>query len=268
MTNQTFPLTGPIDLDVRVEAGSVTVTAHDDLDTASVRLASDDTGEAGAQLLRETEVGLHGSTLRISSPHGNSFAGLRGGHRPGLHVQVDVPASTPVRITSASASVVVDGRIGDARVDVASGSTDLDEVAGNLRLRCASGDVRAARISGSAQVRAGSGGVDLGQVGGDLDADCGSGYLQVTAVQGRAHTRCGSGGARLGEVHGDVDAVGGSGSVEIGLPADVSAHLDVRTGSGRLHSDLPVEDDAVDGRQTITVRARTGSGDVRLFRAA
>lgn len=271
MPTHTFPLTGPIDLDVRVDRGSITITARDDLDTASVRLEADgadtagDSGDDAAQLLRETEVGLRGSTLVVAAPREGV---LRRGHRPGLHVHVEVPTSTPVRATSASAALAIDGRVGDTRVDAASGSTEIDEVGGNLRLRCASGSVRAARVDGSAQVRAGSGDVDLGPVGGDLDADSGSGDLQVAAVQGRVHARCGSGETRLGEVHGDVDAVGGSGAVEIGVPADVSAHLDVRTGSGRLRSELPVDDEPVTGRATITVRARTGSGDVRLFRAA
>ena len=40
------------------------------------------------------------------------------------------------------------------------------------------------------------------------------------------------------------------------------------TGSGRVNSELPITDAPAATGDPITVRARTGSGDVRLFRAA
>jgi hypothetical protein len=69
-------------------------------------------------------------------------------------------------------------------------------------------------------------------------------------------------------VHGDVDLATGSGALEIGLPTGVTARLDVHSGSGRVNSDLPVADHPASAQDAITIRAKTGSGDVRLFRAA
>ena len=69
-------------------------------------------------------------------------------------------------------------------------------------------------------------------------------------------------------MYGDVDLASGSGAVSIGLPGGVTARLDVTTGSGNVRTDLPIADAAEVVRGAITVRARTGSGDVRLFRAA
>jgi len=41
------------------------------------------------------------------------------------------------------------------------------------------------------------------------------------------------------------------------------------TGAGRVHSNLPIDDRPKPATtKTITVRARTGSGDIELFRAA
>jgi hypothetical protein len=48
----------------------------------------------------------------------------------------------------------------------------------------------------------------------------------------------------------------------------VAARLDVMTGSGQLRSDLPVADTPNPAARAISVRARTGSGDVHLVRAA
>jgi hypothetical protein len=81
--------------------------------------------------------------------------------------------------------------------------------------------------------------------------------------------RSGSGSARLAEVHGDVDVASGAGEVEIGLPAGLNAQLDLHSGSGQVRSELPVDDRPGEGKsKPIRLRARTGSGDVRLFRAA
>jgi hypothetical protein len=87
-------------------------------------------------------------------------------------------------------------------------------------------------------------------------------------IRGAVRSRCGSGTARLGEVHGDVDLATGSGGLEIGLPIGVTARLDVHSGSGQVTSELPIDDKPTSAEDAITVRAKTGSGDVRLFRAA
>jgi hypothetical protein len=123
-------------------------------------------------------------------------------------------------------------------------------------------------VSGSVELRSGSGSASFGEIGGALNAGCGSGDLEVHVIRGAVRSRCGSGTARLGEVHGDVDLATGSGGLEIGLPPGVSARLDVHSGSGRVSSELPIEDAPASTTDVITVRAKTGSGDVRLFRAA
>lgn len=267
MSIRTFALNGPIDLHVRLGHGVVTVTASAERSVATVRLEADD--DAARALLDATEVGLRGSTLHVFAPRQVGVFEL-GGKRAAarLDVHVEIPSGAPVRINTADAPITVFGRVGTADLTFGSGEATVDAVDGNLRLRCWTGAVRFAQVTGSVHVRSGSGDVTFGEIGGDLVATCGSGDLQAAVVRGLVHSRCGSGSARLGAVHGDVDLVGGSGQLEIGLPIGLSARLDVRTGSGRVRSELPIEDAASPNRETITVRARAGSGDVRLFRAA
>ena len=97
-------------------------------------------------------------------------------------------------------------------------------------------------------------------------AGCGSGDLQARVVQGAVHGRCGSGTITLGEVHGDVDVASGSGDLTIGLPAGRSVRLDVQTGAGRVDSELPIDDQPRSPKDALTLRARTGVGNVRLVR--
>ncbi|MEP7180429.1 MAG: DUF4097 family beta strand repeat-containing protein [Pseudonocardiales bacterium] len=270
MPTKTFSLDGPVNLHGRIGHGSFIVAAQDGLTEATVTLTprSED-----SDLLERTTVEMRGNVLAIVMPRqGGIFElGLLGGRsrqRDALDITVTVPSGTAVKITGVTADITVTGRSGSA--DIASGSStiSLGEVDGDLRLRYGSGTARVGSVSGSVEARSGSGDAMFGPIGGALSAGCGSGNLEVTSVRGAVRSRAGSGTASLGAVYSDVDVARGSGSIAIGLPAGQPARLDVTTGSGRVESDLPIEDAPTTQHSPITVRARTGSGNVRLFRAA
>jgi hypothetical protein len=268
MPKHTFPLDGPINLLVRIGHGSVTVDTEDNLEQATVEIEA---GKNAADLLDQTAVMMSGRTLTVAAPRqGGIFDLPLFGRRAGrsLDVKVVVPTGTAIKISTMTAPITVVGRVGGA--DLAFGAADagLRHVDGNLRLRYGSGTARVVQVGGSVELRSGSGSAHFGEIGGALNAGCGSGDLDVHVARGAVRSRCGSGSARLGEVHGDVDLATGSGALEIGLPTGVTARLDVHSGSGRVNSDLPVEDHPASAQDAITIRAKTGSGDVRLFRAA
>lgn len=268
MPTHTFPLDGPINLQVRIGHGSVTVDTADDLTEATVVIEAQKSAD---DLLAQTVVEMRGRTLTVTSPRqGGIFElpvfGRRGGR--GVDVQVRVPTGTAVKVATFTAPITINGRVGGA--DLAWGSADasVQHVDGDLRLRYGNGTAKADRVTGSVELRSGSGSAKFGEVDGELTVGCGSGDVEVRVAHGRVRSRCGSGSAVLREVHGDVDVASGSGGVEIGLPAGVSAELDLHTGSGRVTSELPIEDKPRFAKGGISLRARTGSGDVRLFRVA
>jgi DUF4097 and DUF4098 domain-containing protein YvlB len=269
MSTTTFPVTEPIDLQVRIGSGSVTIDAVDGLTEATVDVTTKHKGASDSLI-----VAMAGGTLVVSAPRqGGVFdlpiLGGRHGKRDEYDVRVTVPAGTPVNVLTFTAPISVRGRCGSA--DLAWGSTDatLEQVDGDLRLRFGNGSVHAEQVSGTAEVRSGNGRTHLGEVGGAITVGSGSGNVDVGIARDSVRLRAGSGSARIGAVHGDVDVVSGSGSVKIGLPAGVNARLDVTSGSGGVESDLPIEDAPRDGKaRAITVRARAGSGRIRLFRAA
>jgi hypothetical protein len=90
---------------------------------------------------------------------------------------------------------------------------------------------------------------------------------RLDVVRGAVRSRAGSGSVRVGAAHGDVDLTFGSGPITVGVPEGVAAHVDVTSGSGQVHSELPVEQAPRTSDRSISVRARTGSGEVRLRRA-
>lgn len=267
---RTFPLTGPISLVVRLGHGTVTVTAREGLAEATVRLTPRDTA---SDVLRRVTVGLQASTLRVTGPRQGGAADLIGGwrrDRDGIDAELDVPTGTPVTIVTivtASADIVVAGRCGDTDIATGAAGITLDTVAGDLRLRYGRADARVGTVTGSAQVRAGGGTVHFGDVGNRLQCGFGTADLSADVVRGELRVRAGSGSAQVGAAYGNLDVAYGSGPVSIGLPAGLAAQVDVSSGAGRVHSDLPVERSAAPGGQHISVRARTGHGDVRLLRA-
>jgi DUF4097 and DUF4098 domain-containing protein YvlB len=264
-----FPLDGPVNLHVRAGHGSVTVHAREGVSDASVVLTAcaDD-----SDIEDRTTVDLEGRTLHVLTPRRGGvfdlpFFGGTNRDRDSIDITVTVPAGTAMKISSFTSSITIDGRCGGADLASGTGEISVAEVAGDLRLRFASGTARAERVDGSVQVRSGSGSVVLGDVTGTVDSGCGSGRLEVRSAHGSVRSRSGSGTAVLRAVFDDVDLATGSGGVEIGLPAGHSARLEVTTGSGRVDSDLPIEQRPSGTTRRISIRARTGSGDVRLFRA-
>jgi hypothetical protein len=262
----TLPLSGPIDAVVRLGRGSLAVHTRADTTEAVVRLTPRGNGD---DTLERFTVELQGHTLSVLGPRQGGLPDLLGGRRrDSVDVVLEVPVGTALKLSTLDADVTVTGRCGRADVATGSASITLGTVDGDLRLRYGSGESRVEAVRGSATVKAGSGSARFGEVAGGLDCGFGSGTVDAGVVRGALHTRAGSGSVSVGAVHGDVDVASGSGGFTLGVPAGVAAKFDVTTGSGQLRSDLPVDEAPAAGARFITIRARTGSGDVRLTRAA
>ena len=267
-THTTFALTGPINLLARLGHGSVTVTARDDLSEASVRLSA---RNADSEILDRIVVEMRGPTLAVVAPRQGGIADLIGGRsaeRDSVDAEIAVPTGTAVKITTASADISIKGRCGGADIATGAARIDLDTVSGDLRLRSGATTSRVEEVTGDVTLRSGAGNAHFGEVGGTVQAGFGSGDLEVEIARGGVRLRAGSGDASIGTTYGDIDFGSGSGNVSVGLPAGLSVRLDVTTGSGHVKSELPIDDAPTDLGKLITVRARTGRGDVRLFRAA
>jgi hypothetical protein len=149
-----------------------------------------------------------------------------------VEITVAAPSGSRVLVRSGSAPVRVTGTVSSLDVGTGSGSVSVGDVTAGAQVRTGSGDVHAGHLAGVGQVRTGSG------------------HVAVDAVTG------------------EIDVLTGSGSLRLGIAAGVLAELDVRSGSGRARSELPVLAEVEDPTAgTARVRARTGSGDVVVHAA-
>lgn len=261
----TFPLVGPITLSVRLGHGSLTVAARDGLTEATVTLGARD-----RDLLDKVTVEMRGSTLTVHAPRQGGLADLIGGWRKDrdtLDVTIEVPTGTAAKLATATAPITVTGSIGPSDVATGNASVELAAVTGDLRLRYGNGESRVGSVTGSVQLRGGRCEAHFGEIAGSLSSGLGSGSLTAAAIRGDLRARSGAGSTAVEAAYGNVDLATGSGTLTIGVPDGLSVRLDITTGSGSLHSDLPVEQGPREGARSVTLRARTGSGDVRLVRA-
>jgi hypothetical protein len=297
LRQQNFSCEGPIDIWVELDSGRLDITLEEGTapHEVAVQIRPDPTSQPGytvgigallswlgeqtgttqlrelaAEAVRRTVVDLTGQRLTIGTPREYPLRTVP------LVIQVNAPSGSSISARSGAADITVTGVA--ASVDAATGA----------------GQVRAQRCTGTVEVRTGSGDVRLGTVLGRLQVRTGSGQIDVVSIEGAtgsATVQTGSGDVRLGSVNlgaikhdvsartgsgdltvvdacaGGLELTTGSGQLRVGIHPGVLAELDVSSGSGHAHSDLPVGGPPAKNNAALRVRARTGSGDALVTAA-
>jgi len=277
MFDKSFPVSGPLDLNCEFRSGSLTVHARAELTEARVTITPREADFPVEQLFR---VELTGRRLDVQERPENGGSWLQavlGGDlrtftrdrifgRTEVDVLVELPANSGVKVAVLSAAVHATGAIGPTSISSGASDIELELVDGPLQVRGGSGSLSAQRVTGACSVRGGSGQVRIGEVAGALSISVGSGEVAVGTAHDTVRIRSGSGSTLIEAAERDVDIASSSGPVTIGLRAGQQARLDVATGSGRLHTEMPMQDSRPVG-DAITIRVRTGAGDVIVRRA-
>jgi Putative adhesin len=280
---QTFQVTGPVDLEVQTRSGDIIVRS----------------GPAGSVVVRGKiyvsdrwnilpGVGVGGSKEGVSEieqhpplrQDGNSihidYVNTR---NLSVDYEITVPADTTVRAHTGSGDQIIEGIHGNADLQSGSGDMKLSQLTGEIRLQTGSGDVRAREISGPVRGGAGSGDIEVEEKGsGDIDLHTGSGNVTVRGIQGAFHAEAGSGDITAeGTQTGAWEIRTGSGNVHVRLPANAAFDANITTSSGTVDVDAPITM-TVQGRVQETRKSvvgkvrgggplltlRTGSGDIHV----
>jgi hypothetical protein len=190
-----------------------------------------------------------GNIVRIGKNHENY-------HNISINYEIEAPADSFLEASSGSGNVTDEG------------------VGQDAKLNSGSGNIHATGLKGGFNVGTGSGNIYAEQAGsGDVKAETGSGNIELKDLHGALRANTGSGDIKVGgSPSSDWKLETGSGSVEL-WPGSTGFNLDASTGSGSIHTEHEMTVQGSFDRHHITgkisgggptVRASTGSGDIRI----
>jgi DUF4097 and DUF4098 domain-containing protein YvlB len=266
-----FETPGDVSLQVRLPSGRVVVTTADDPRT-TVEIVS----RRGQDAVDEIDVtmderrGEH--VIRIEQKDRFRWGPIQITWGGDFECRITCPHGSNLDLSGGSTAVKVDGELGEASVRTASGDVHLDTVRAELQVKTASGDVWVEGAEADASVATVSGDVELGRVSGSLTGRTISGSFRLGAVAMALEVSTTSGDIEVGSVgSGDVRVQSVSGDVRIGIGRGKRVWVDATSVSGRLESELGLEDQQSDGDdegEVVPLQVKTVSGDVSIVRAA
>ncbi len=265
-----FEATGQASVTVEIPAGVLVVASWHE-PRVEVEVAPRRGDERSAAAAAETRVsatergGRQEVVVRAPRREGKLGLGWRRG--PELEVTVRCPEGSDVDFGTATADLDARGSLGAVAVRSASGDASLEDAA-SLSFTTASGDLSAGSIAGGLTTKGASGDVDVRSVGGPASVNTVSGDVRLGSTAGAAAVRTVSGDVDLRAAAAGIEIGSVSGDVEVAAVPGLVLWIDAQSVSGTMTSELDVGDEpAADGAQTVELRIRTVSGDVRLTRS-
>lgn len=278
---ENFAASGPLDIDVAITSGRVTVHLVDE-QLAGVEVVHDpgtenpfmqgissimdwvntqfgDQRGANEEIVKaavdETRIDLVGQRLVVAGPKQR----LR---MVPLAVTVRAPSGSHVTVRSGSADVTVTGAAGRCTVETGSGEIAIDRADGYASVAAGSGALRLGPMLGGLKARSGSGEIEVSSVGGPTTVSTGSGDVWFGAVQDNVTAKTGSGDLTIADAaSGDIDLTTGSGEIRVGVRSGTTAMIDLVSRSGQARSELDVQERPNPDAPRIRLRARTSSGN-------
>lgn len=277
--HETFEVDGPIDIDLLIGAGRITVALVED-STVSVDVRPDaaarhpwtqgissllkwvngqfgetPSDDLAASAVRETRIQLRGRRLVVQAP--KRHLGL-----VPLAVTVHAPAGSNMEAHSGAANVTTTGPAGRVTVFTGSGDVAVERADAVATVTSGSGVLRLGPMLGGLRARSGTGRIEVSSVGGSTTLVTGSGDVWLGAVSSDVTARTGSGNLNVAEAaRGNLELTTGSGEIRVGVRAGTLALVDLASGSGQARSELNVFDTPPTDTVPLRVRGRTGSGD-------
>ena len=266
-----FETPGDVALQVRLPSGRVVLTTADD-----PRTTVEIVGRRGQDAVDEIDVtmderrGEH--VIRIEQKDRFRWGPIQITWGGDFECRITCPHGSNLDLSGGSTDVKVDGELGEASVRTASGDVHLDTVRAELQVKTASGDVWVEGAEADTSVATVSGDVELGRVSGSLTGRTISGSFKLGAVAMALEVSTTSGDIEVGSVgSGDVRVQSVSGDVRIGIGRGMRVWVDATSVSGKLESELGLEDQQSGGDdegEVVPLHVKTISGDVSIVRAA
>jgi DUF4097 and DUF4098 domain-containing protein YvlB len=266
-----YPTPEPIRLILRIPVGRIEITTTDTQET-TVDVRRTDGRDAGIAGTDDVRVEFRdsrrgpGQLLAVVDRNRHSWFAKQASY----DVSIQTPHGAQIEVVTASAEVTGKGRFESANVRTASGDVSFENVTGRTSIKSASGDVRVHESQGSVILASTSGDIRLGSAEGHVTASLVSGDLHVDEAADGITARSVSGDLSIQAIdRGSVDLNSVSGDADIAVRPGRRVWMDVVSASGDTFCDLDATDEGgTAGKADVDIRVKTGSGDVRILRAA
>jgi DUF4097 and DUF4098 domain-containing protein YvlB len=236
-------------------SGSITVEPGSRQDLVEAWIDADD------RYLEQVQIRQDQDWLRISMPRRFVWSTK-------AQLRLGVPDGLAYVIKTGSADISISADIGRSKIISGSGEITVGNAV-DLDCSTGSGNISVSRVDGdAARLSSGSGDVSVSEVYCPLSAKSGSGDVVVKSLRGaELQAKSGSGDIGVAATSGSVDLRSASGSLTVGVADNLPAWLDVSSVSGDIRIGLDSTTQPEAGEPYITVRARTASGDIAIYRA-
>ena len=273
---RTLTVSGAVNLDLTTGSGSVTVkTGGSNQVVVQGHVTSGDWwGGDSDRAVKSVEsnppIEQNGSSIRIGYNLPEDAK-----HHVAISYEVTVPPDTTLQVNSGSGDISAEGVRATAKLHTGSGTIRARDLGRDSRLETGSGSIHADSVAAPMYASTGSGSIQADLTGsGDVDVHTGSGSIDVRGVNGGLKARTGSGHLGIdGNVKGPWQVHSGSGGVRLALGSGGGFDMDLHTGSGSIHSDLPITVQGTMGKHELKGSVRgggpevdvsTGSGDIDI----
>jgi DUF4097 and DUF4098 domain-containing protein YvlB len=291
----TFDTPAPIFVSVDIGAGNTEIIASDRSDTVVEVRPTNPANKSDVGAAEQTQVSFSDGTLTLKTPRNwRKYVGRS--EWGSVEVKIELPSGSRLRGEAGMGMVLVGptgrselrgtGLLGEFTFKVGAGDIQVSQ-AGPLQLRTGVGNITVERAVGPSEITTGAGVVHVsrtdgaaviknsngdiwvGEANADLRVTTANGKIWVALARSDVEAKTANGSVQIDEVmDGTVRAHTAMGKVEVGVRRGVAALLDLETSWGKVLNGLDASG-APEARQpSVEVQARTGFGDIRVFRVS
>jgi DUF4097 and DUF4098 domain-containing protein YvlB len=232
---QTLPTSQGKTLKVKVESGDVTISTWSK-DEAYIKISGND--EAKDKL-----------TYKIDGKDGDIFVAasksqdISNANNISLKIEISIPEKFNTEIATAGGDISLGGLTGSVKLKTAGGDITLRNINGDANLKTAGGDIKIESFSGN------------------LSAKTAGGNINITSSEGSISAKTSGGDVIVGYsgVNKGIDLSTSGGNINLSLPENISAKVELVSMNGEIKSDFTITGDvSKTARQKIT--GEIGSG--------
>lgn len=254
---QSFPASKGERLEVRVDAGEVTVRGWDK-DQVSVLVQS----------VNEQQVNA------VTMSQGGGKVGVefrwKGGRIENMRFEISVPSAFNIDIRTGGGSLVIEAPLtGELTGSTAGGEITFGNVGGTVQMESAGGSIAGGAISGELKARTAGGEISIKSITGTGDLSTAGGTVTVGDVGKSLHVSTAGGEIQIGAVKGEIQASTAGGSINVkSAGGDASLNtaggdIEMSSARGKVTANTSGGNIRLNG-VTGSVQARSAAGDVTV----